>query len=527
MIDLSLLKQIHFMRPEWLLLLVPYFYILYKKLKEAQQKENLSKDIPKHLANALNVNKEGWKNQLPLKFLIIMIGIGIIISTGVSWKKIESPFGEDKSPLIVVMDVSESMLENDLQPTRLERSKQKITDLLEQRDGGKTSLVAYAGSAHTVMPLTEDIEVFKPLLSAVSPEIMPKKGKFAELAIPLIKEINKGVDAPSTILLVTDGLGSSTTKIFKESLKDSDMQLLVWGMGNPEKPSNVAFEEAKLKDLAANVKGVYLDVEIDDTDIKYILSRMESHMQLSLDSSLPWDDASYYLVFIMAIMFLAWFRKGWLVKWCFVGALSIGTLSPNTAMASEISFADIWLTKDQQASIAYHNNEFEKAGMLFENPLMKAQSYFENGDYKKAHAYFLRINTLEAKVMAANSLFKQREYVAARAFYKDLLKEYPENKMVDFNYKLIVALIEEINRFSESQANTEKDVSKELGDDDPVAAEGADENVSEEQMIKKQITADELLQDSDLADKWLQRVQSNPERFLRNKFKMQLNKGGK
>lgn len=206
--DLELLKQIHFLRPEWLILFIPYLFVLFIKNKKTKEKGGMH--FPPHLMKALNVNKKTWKSNLPFKLLVVILSLGIIVVSGFSWKKVASPFGENKSNLVIVLDSSKSMLETDLAPSRLERSKQKINDLLEARIGGRSALIVYSGSAHVVMPLTEDIEVFKPFLDAVDPKIMPKKGKFAEKALKLIDKLSENTKDPLTILLVTDGLGNNT-----------------------------------------------------------------------------------------------------------------------------------------------------------------------------------------------------------------------------------------------------------------------------------------------------------------------------
>ncbi len=519
--NIELLKQIHFLRPEWLLLFIPYIWVLYSKYRESKSTEN-TKKFPPHLMNALNINKKTWKSNLPLKILSIIVFIAIIISSGVSWKKVPSPFGEDKSNLIIVLDTSESMLETDLAPSRLERSKQKINDLLEKRSGGRSALVVYAGSAHTVMPLTEDIEVFKPFLEAVEPKIMPKKGKFAEEAISEINKLQSGYETPSTILLVTDGLGGSTISSFNQEFENNKNQLIVWGAGNIEAPSDIVFEESRLKRLASNTNGYYTNITVDDSDLKYILSKTESHMQLNLDDALPWEDASYYLLFVISFFFLFWFRKGWLVQWSIAGLLIIGTMAPNQAMASDFGFSDLWLTKDQQGILSYEKSKFEEAATLFEDPFWVGMSFYQIGEYKKAHTYFMRVKDTEGLIYAANALAKSREYLAARSLYDEILKIEPNNDYVIFNRTLIQRLIDAVNLMSESQANTEQEVSKELGDDDPQTGDGADEEVAEVQLKVEKITAEQLLQDEELNKKWFERVQSNPSIFLSNKFQRQL-----
>ncbi len=99
----------------------------------------------------LTIGETGWRKQLPLKLLMVIVTIAIIICAGPTWQREASPFGEDKASMLVVLDNSDSMLAKDLPPSRLERSKQKIRDLLMAYKGSNTGLVVYAGSAHVAM----------------------------------------------------------------------------------------------------------------------------------------------------------------------------------------------------------------------------------------------------------------------------------------------------------------------------------------------------------------------------------------
>lgn len=195
--------QFHFIRPLWLLALIPMFFLVWLRWHE-ESKPSWKDILPDHLREVLTIGERGWRKQLPLKLLMVNVFIAIIICTGPSWQREASPFGEDKALMLVVLDNSDSMLQKDLPPSRLERSKQKIRDLLATRQGGKTGLVVFAGTAHVAMPVAQDSAVFAPFLAAIEPEIMPVKGKLAEQALPLIGQQLQGL-AGSTVLLVTDG----------------------------------------------------------------------------------------------------------------------------------------------------------------------------------------------------------------------------------------------------------------------------------------------------------------------------------
>ncbi|GAL12118.1 TPR domain protein in aerotolerance operon [Vibrio astriarenae] len=156
--DYALLTQFHFLRPEWLWALLPIFLLVAYRFRMSTQPKWID-ILPTHLREALTIGEQGWKRQLPLKLLALLMSLATIIAAGPTWQREPSPFGEDKAALVIVLDVSESMLETDVAPSRLMRAKQKIRDLLAIRGGGRNALVVYAGSAHLTMPLTQDIAV--------------------------------------------------------------------------------------------------------------------------------------------------------------------------------------------------------------------------------------------------------------------------------------------------------------------------------------------------------------------------------
>jgi Ca-activated chloride channel family protein len=78
---------------------------------------------------------------------------------GPTWKKIELPGQELETPLVILLDLSQSMLSDDLQPNRLERAKFKISDLVGHHPQARAALIGFAGTAHTIVPLTRDYEI--------------------------------------------------------------------------------------------------------------------------------------------------------------------------------------------------------------------------------------------------------------------------------------------------------------------------------------------------------------------------------
>ncbi|MCL1048943.1 VWA domain-containing protein [Shewanella abyssi] len=572
----SLASQFHFLRPYWLLLLLPFaiFLLLYVRRKPSLKTQQSA--LPAHLEKALKIGDASWRTRLPVTFWALGFSLAMIIAAGPTWQRQASPFGEDNAPLIILLDVSESMLQTDLQPSRLQRAKQKIADLLALREGGTTALIVYSGSAHIAMPLTKDEAVFLPLLDAISPKVMPRKGKFAEYALVEIDKLLNDDQplAAASVLWITDGLGSDSAQAiidyFKQPRKmvpdnlGSDnlgaesqrlrppLQLIILGSGDEEGAADIAFQYDELKALAIAAGGHYQQISVDKSDVSSINREIARNLIINSDSAEPWKEMSYPLVFVLAAIFLLWFRKGWTVQWCFVGLLMLSTPQPSLAsglavqavfssnavavVAAETELKGVekiqqrlvnawynaWLTPEQQGQMYFAKGQYVKAAAKFTDPLWKATAFYMAEDFKKAQIYFMRSDNAESLFGAANALAHQREYIAARQLYRQVVQQYPSFVPAQSNLQKLQKLIDDINRQSESQANTENEASKELGDE-PQTSDGAEEKVSAEMLVQQTYTAEQLLGDDALTQAWMKRVEGDPRRFLATKFSLQLN----
>ncbi len=549
-LELQMLAQFHFIRPLWLLTLIPLAIVLMLRWRRDDVQQRLV-FFPNHLRSALTLNQGGWRSQLPLKILMLLLLLAVIICAGPTWEREASPFGEDDAALMVLLDSSESMKQQDVAPDRLSRAKHKILDLIAARSGGKTGLMVFAGSAHVAMPVTSDAKVLQPYLEAISPEVMPLSGKAAQTALSQLAE-QLPANAGNSVLLLTDGVDQLTIdafeRYFTEQFEHPPYQLLILAIGDPDVQSQVPVDVDSLANLADSTGGSLYRMTIDDADIQALERKIERFSMLNNDSSMPWLDEGYWLLWPLALLSLLWFRRGWLVKWSLVLALTLPSIAPQQAYAeitvskaatetqvTQVSFAerswqwwlDLWLTPDQQGALWFNKGEFAKAAAAYHSVLNKGIAYYYGGEYKLAHSAFMQVQTDLGAYYAASALARQREYIAARKLLRTLAKKQdiaPELKAdIEHNLKVIQGLIDEINQASASQANSmgDQETSIELPDDQPQTAEGADEQTSQDKMQSQNLTAEQILGDPKLAEVWLKRVEANPEQFLRAKFQLQ------
>ena len=534
--DASALEYFHFLRPAWALAFIPLLAINWGQRRRQSSRDMFGGIIAPHLLEHLRLSRfdSRWIN--PGTVGGVMMILLIIILMGPSWRQQPSPLSQDEAALVILLDVSSSMQQRDVQPSRLRRAKQKIADLLALRPDKKAALIVYAGTAHTVLTLTADQEILNQYLAAITPAIMPRAGKFPEYSLPLVDDALRETGAAATVVLFSDGLGADSKRAFSEYFADRPHQLLVVGIGTEGNEEGLApLERKSLKELAADTGGHYQDLTVDDGDVRRINRRINSHYVVVEDSALPWLDSGYPLVFVCLALFLMWFRKGWTLTWAWLLLpLALGSApapvyaqeeapSENSNQPGSHWFADLWMTDDQQGRLLMQMGHYREAAGRFANPMWKGMAYYYAEEFMLAAEYFSRSDSDDALFNEANARAHARDYVRAANRYDRLLARNPDYPGAAGNRQRVQDLIDEINRLSESQQQ-EAGVSgedKELGGDDAIPAQGADE-ISWEQGGITQLSAEDILQDPATADMWLRSVQQDPSNFLAIKFSMQL-----
>lgn len=519
---LELLQAFHFLRPWWLLGLLPLLLTWRYGDRGGRTRDQWAQVIAPHLLGAMMVRSSAQRWFNPVRVAVVMMSLGFIAVAGPAWERQPTPLFEDEAPLIIALDVSASMDQQDVQPSRLIRAKQKIEDLLMLRGGSRAALLAYAGSAHTVIPLTGDPDVLLHLLSAVNVQMMPRPGKLPESILPLVARLHSESAVPGTLLLLGDGVGAASIPAFKEFFAGPDIpgaQLLVLGIGTAtgsvEGGDFIPLERESLQRLAAAGGGIYQEVTTDRQDVLRLARAIDNHLISVQDQELPWVDAGYWLLLPFAVLFLLWFRKGWTLQW--LAVVGVFLMPVNDARAD---FVDWWLTPDQQGRYLFEQGDYVAAAGRFEDLRWKATAYYAAEQFDLAAEYFSRDDTTRGLFNRANALAQARRYLAAVRGYDEVLLREPGHGAAVHNRALVQAIVDEINALSESQVAEGEETARDPGDE-PRSADGAERQVMPGEEAR-QFTAEEILADQRLQEMWLRGVQADPARFLSIKFQMQL-----
>lgn len=563
--DIDQLAHFHLLRPLWLLTVFPLIWVSYHLWYARSPFAKWQKIISPNLIKAMRVRHGSAKLFNPVTVFFCVSLLAVLILSGPTWKQQASPFSEDLSALVIILDASASMDQKDVQPSRLERAKQKVEDLLTLRSGGRVGLIVYAGSAHSVIPLTNDIEVVRNFLKAITSKMMPTPGKFAEKGLVIADQMlignslnvnNKAHIAnkpiKGTVALITDGIGPDTNRAFKEYFSTNQHQLLILGIGKNgsdqalvDSDINV-LESKSLQQLADESNGYYQTLTLDESDVRYLNRRINSHLVIVEDGTRPWLDAGYYLLYPFIFLMLFWFRKGWTLNWPLVVIIAVLYSPTSNVMALEPAntveqvsiveklndqFLRLWLTPDQLGQFYLWQENYVSAARSFNSLSWRGVALYRGENFIAAAEIFSRIDTREGHFNLANAWAHSRNYVKAVKSYNHVLKLDAENESIQGsiyqralkNRDKIQAIIDEINLLSASQQAESSDSSRDLTDDQPQTADGAERSDFNQSDVEP-LTAEDILLDESISELWMRQVQKDPSHFLSIKFQMQLEK---
>jgi Ca-activated chloride channel homolog len=522
-------SDFHFLRPLWLLL-IPFAALIYfahnfREDIRAHWRQVIAPELLEHL---IVKKTDRWKIR-PIQMIFLGLVLSAIALAGPTWRREKPPFTEDKAPLVVALDLSQTMDAIDLDPTRIERAKLKLRDLLKVRNGSPTALFVYAGSAHLVVPLTSDNQLFTMYLDALSTSLMPKRGKNTTLALAAAQDLLSQVDVPGTILFVTDGVEPSARPALQKFLDSSQNSILVLGVGTSRGGPVRASANQFVEDSSGRRLVPKLDVDalkslnsigisattltLDNSDVEWIQRRVQSHLQSALDKNtkLQWVDEGYWLVIPIAALAVLWFRKGWTVQWS-RGALALVILFPiPTASDLRHRFMDLWLTPDQQGRYYFEKGNYALAADRFDDPMWKGIAFTRAKNYSAALDQFAQADTPEAWYNQGNALAHLKKYPEAVHAYEQALLKRPDWREAKENLEFVRSLI----------PPPEKD-DNEAAPPQPEAGETEMEDKGEK---GKQVMLRVQMDPEKMADIWMRNIQTSPADFLRRRFAIQAQEG--
>ena len=517
MSDWQFLTDFHFIRPLWLLGLIPAVLCFGIIKKINQQTGNWEKVInpallPYLMQNGLETNHYAkyFHRGLALCWLLFCLSLA-----GPSWNQLPQPVHKEDSALVVVFDLSPSMLAEDIAPSRLVRARYKMIDILKARKQGLSGLVVYGGEAFTVSPLTEDSNTIVSLAPTLHPTLLPSYGSNTEDAIATALElVTNGGYQQADLLLITDGVDRSAFRDISSQLSEVSVRLHILGVGTSQgapiplgnggfvKDQNDSIilprlDPSSLKQLANLGNGRYFSIANNDTDVLAITAAMEQEFpntsEINDRSFDIWQDRGFWLIFLLLPLLFASFRKG--AVYVVILAPSLLTSAPTEASI----WHDLWYTADQQGQNALENGDAEMAQSLFKDPQWQASAAYKNADYDSAAELFKEGDSADDYYNLGNSLAHMGELDKAIAAYDQALQLQPDMQDAIANKKLIEQLKQQQDQDGESQDQSQDSQSQDSQSQDS-QSQDAESKESEQQQSNQKETEQEAEQEAEQED---------------------------
>lgn len=381
---------LHLLRPQWLwaLLALPVLAAWWRarRRRASAWRGAVDAHLLPHLLDAAPTRSGRWTWSLgAIGYLLAVLALA-----GPSWRQVDQPLWQSQTPLMIALDLSSATLTPDLPPTRLAQARAKLATLLRERDGGQVGLVAYAGDAFTVAPLTDDAANVALFLDALSPEIMPVDGQRGDRAIAWSSTLLRQAGFErGEILLLTDH-ADDAARTAAARARVAGYRVSVLGVGS-EAGANyrsldgsiaqARLDPASLRALATQGGGGYATLTADGTDLRslgVLDPEVADAASAQGEQGRVWQDGGYWLLPPLMLLALFAFRRR-------AGGLAVLLLCAWLPWQS-VQAADLWRRPDQaaharmqEATRAYRKGDFARAAQLLQG-LDDAEAHYNRGN---------------------------------------------------------------------------------------------------------------------------------------------------
>lgn len=493
----AVVHDLIFLRPAWLWLLLPA--VLLTLFWRRQQRQRLhSVRIAEHLLSYLRLDGQQARGVKPLHMACALLGIGALAMAGPTWQQDRPEFLDDRAPMLLALDLSPSMDTADILPSCLEAARHKLHSLIERRRGAATGLIAYAGSAHLVMPAARDPTLLDSYLQALSTPLIPQAGKDVAGVLDITRKLLAAKNTPVTLVLVTDGADKSQLATLK---LPTSLQVLILVVGSADGQPG-ALDKSALDGLGKALDAPLGSLTANDDDLDWIEAHARQHfLAVPPDGeTLYWRDAGYWLCWPLLLVAFFCVRRGWSLNWSAALVLGLLLSAPDSRANALV---DTFLTPDQQGRWVFEHEHYLAAASHFQDLYWKGISAYNAADYDLALSSFACLRTAPAYFYIGNIQARRFKFEPAIAAYRQALALQADFPQARENLALVLAL----QKDAESAADNAPDVKADQVAFDKPAGKGTSKDVQ-----PPQAASDAL---------WLDNLSTSPAQFLQRKFALQ------
>ncbi|MBU1312012.1 MAG: VWA domain-containing protein [Gammaproteobacteria bacterium] len=505
-----MLSDLHLIRPWWLLALLPALLLALLLYRYRHQQSPWHNLIAVHLQQVLLGGQQLIRRQpFALPLLLLCWFISVLALAGPSWQKVPQPAFALKKATVLVLDLSMSMRATDMVPDRLTQQRFNALDFTDELAEGELALLAFAGDAFVISPLTPDHNNIRLLIPDLKPEIMPVQGSNLLAAIQQAGKLLQQAGYPrGDVVVFTDGFDNGSYRDIQDLLNNWPHRLSVLAFGSadgaPVQQENgellknaqggVVIPKVPLTQLASLARsggGVFTAATAGGNNLAGILAlpalspldQADSNKQIQGDQ---WYDSAIYLVWMLLPLVLLQRKYSPLL------ALSCLMIVPRPATAFE--WRDLWQTKQQQAVQDYNAGDFANAQAKFSQPLWQGNAAYRQGDYQSAEQAFRQAitdndNPVSAWHNLGNSLAQQQRYEEALAAYQQALQQNADFSPAQQNADLMQQLMQQQQQQQQDQKQQQKGSDQQQQDNQQQQSQDGDD--AEQQGDANEASADD------------------------------------
>ncbi len=414
-------QDFHFLRPYWLIGLILPVLIYLQSYSQQKAESAWSKVCDENLLDFLLIKSNGEKRKWPIISAVVAVLFLVVALAGPTWSKKSNPALSVENPVMIMLNMSGDMWQKDVSPSRIERAKYVIKDLVKTLKNTESGLIVYSKEPFMITPLTEDAAIIDNLLPALEMNIMPENGDRLDRAIDLAVERMQEAALPSgNIVVLTANVGERFDAALESASKAAavgyDVDIVNMSSQNND----------KLKMVAEKGRGLYISYNKGlNLLIKKINDITAKEIKQSQNMQTVWNDMGWYFLWLPALLLLGYFRRGLLV------IVVMFLLFGQPVQAS-------WFLNDNQEALKnFKEQNYGAAAEKFTDTQWKASAAYKSGDYDAAFKNFAKGNDVTALYNQGNALAKGGKIDEAIKKYEEVLQQQPDFEDAKFNLEYL------------------------------------------------------------------------------------------
>jgi Ca-activated chloride channel family protein len=500
------LENFHFLRPMWLWALpvsIGMYYWVSRLSPRASMLGQLFNPVMLAFLTQQQDGAQTRSQRTPHGLVYVGLCLAITALAGPTAQQLPQPTYQAQIGQVIVMDMSLSMRATDSPPNRLTQARFKAIDYIQANPEANIGLVAYAGDAFVISPITQDGRNLTALIPSLRPELMPVYGSEPEQALrEAFALLSQAGYQQGHVVWLTDGIDIEQQPALTRLLREQPYSVSIIAVGSEDGAPIMLRDGQLLKDnsgaivipkvdmsalaqLARIGDGVFTPLQPSDADIQAIRATLDAipdEVNAILNTQNDkWVELGPYLLIPVIVMIL------WAVRPQYLLVLMLMFLLPNAPIAQAQLAKDPNMTivpppqhpqdiavrdplanlpqalrnRAQQALSAYQTQEFAKAAELFDDPQWQANALYQQGMYSEALPLFALDDSAVGHYNQGNTLASLQRYEEALAAYTEALNLDPDLQQAHDAKRLLEQFLENMPPSEQPQDGQQEPQSQE------------------------------------------------------------------